>query len=179
MARPTANAKSRRARADMEASLKLVQTHIPFARRFAARKVCAADVDDVIQDSLLRVMNADCGAEILHPKSYFITIVKTVIIDQVRRETARHRRDHQQLMEVHHPVDPLCPSRTLAGKQSLAKVIARLDTLPARSREIILAIRLAGQSFKAVAEQHDVSLSTVEKDVARTLSKLSQALDDE
>ncbi len=157
------------------ASLSQIAPFIPLATRYAAKKIAAADVDDVIQDSLLRVMNSG-GGDVHHPKSYFFTVLRAVIVDRLRQETVRRRKDHCELTDSHHPIDPICPCRALEGKQSLQRVMARLDAMPARARDMVLAVRLEGLTFKDVAERHGVSLSTVEKQVATALSQLAEAM---
>jgi RNA polymerase sigma factor (sigma-70 family) len=149
---------------------------VPLATRYVARKIPAADVDDVIQESLLRVMNSSRDADVRHPKSYFFTVVKAVIVDRGRHEAVRHRKDHCEMNEAYHPVDPICPCRVLEAKQSLLRVMARLDAVPGRSRDMVLAVRLEGLTFREVAKRHNVSLSTVEKQVASVLAQLAEAM---
>ena len=148
--------------------------YLPVATRYAARKVPPNEVDDVVQDSLVRIMSYCLDAQVQHPKSYLIMVVRTVIVDRMRHDTSRHRKDHCELIETHHPVDTLCPCRILAGRQELQNVMDRLNAVPGRTREMLFAIRVEGSTFKATAERYGVSVSTVEKQVSRVLAYLAE-----
>ena len=147
--------------------------HLPIASRYAARKLRPDEVEDVIQDCLLRIMNHGDKAQILHPKSYLMMVVRAAIVDRLRHETARQRKNHCELVDANHPVDALSPCRILIGRQELRSLIDRLQTLPGRTRDMLLAIRVEGISFKAAADRYQVSVSTVEKQVASALAYLA------
>jgi RNA polymerase sigma factor (sigma-70 family) len=147
--------------------------HLPAVSRYAARKVRPNEVEDVIQDCLLRIMNHGDRTQILHPKSYLMMVARAAIVDRLRHETARQRKNHCELVEANHPVDALSPCRILIGRQELRSLIDRLQMLPERTRDMLLAIRVEGISFKAAADRYQVSVSTVEKQVASALAYLA------
>lgn len=151
--------------------------YLPIATRYAARKVPPNEVEDIVQDSLVRIMSYCLDPGVQHPKSYLIMVVRAVIVDRMRHDTTRHRRDHCELIEAYHPADSLCPCRILTGRQELQTVINRLDELPGRTRDMLLAIRIEGISFKAAAERYGVSVSTVEKQISRALAHLAESPD--
>jgi RNA polymerase sigma factor (sigma-70 family) len=147
--------------------------HLSAARRYAGRKVAANEVDDIVQDSLVRIMAAQSGAEIQYPKSYLIMVVQAVIVDHLRRDTRTRRKDHLELTDAAHPVDMICPCRIVMGRQELSRFTKELNALPTRTRDMLLAIRVEGLSFKATAERFNVCVSTVEKQVSRALARLA------
>lgn len=147
---------------------------IPVATRYAARKVSANEVDDIVHDSLLRILAARPGANIEHPKAYFMMVVKAVIVDHLRHDASTRRKDHCELTDCHHPVDSLNPCRIMMGRQELERFTARLNELPTRSREMLLAVRIEGLSLKAAADRFGVCVSTVEKQISRALARLSE-----
>ncbi|HEX4105805.1 MAG TPA: RNA polymerase sigma factor [Rhizomicrobium sp.] len=148
---------------------------VPVATRYAARKVPANEVDDIIHDSLVRIMAARSEAVIEHPKAYLMMVVKAVIVDHLRHDTSTRRKDHCELSDRHHPIDAINPCRIVMGRQELERFTARLDALPTRSRAMLLAVRVEGLSLKAAAERFDVCISTVEKQISRALARLSEA----
>jgi RNA polymerase sigma factor (sigma-70 family) len=147
--------------------------HLAAATRYAARKVRPDEVEDVIQDSLLRIVSHCREIKVHHPKSYLMMVVRTVIVDRMRYETTRRLNDHCELLDDYHPADVLCPCRILTGRQELESAIGRLNAMPKRAREMLLAVRIEGASFKATAERYKVSISTVEKQVAAALAFLA------
>jgi RNA polymerase sigma-70 factor (ECF subfamily) len=145
-------------------------------REFVARRVSANDVEDIVQESLVRVWRRDGDAPIEHPKSYLIRIANAVIIDRARREGTRRKKMHCGLEERHHPNDPLSPHRIVLGREQLGIFMRGFEQLPGRTREILMAIRMDGQSFKAVAQHFGISVSAVEKVVSGALRALSEHL---
>ena len=156
-----------------EESMRAFLPFIPAATRYAATKVAPHEVDDIVQDSLLRIMAAHTGADIRSPKSYFIRVVKAVIIDHFRHNVSRCRKDHCELVDRHHPVDTLNPCRVLIGRQELSRLTAKLSTLSPRTREMLIAIRVEGLSFREAAARFEVCHSTIEKQVSRAITCLS------
>lgn len=157
-------------------SLNRVWPFVPMLREFVARRVSANDVEDIVQESLVRVWRRDGDAPIEHPKSYLIRIANAVIIDRARREGTRRKKMHCGLEERHHPNDPLSPHRIVLGREQLGIFMRGFEQLPGRTREILMAIRMDGQSFKAVAQHFGISVSAVEKVVSGALRALSEHL---
>ena len=150
--------------------------HIPAVRRYAGRKIAASELDDVLQDSLMRILTVSSTAEILHPKSYLMMVVRTVIVDRLRHDARTLRSRHCELTELHHPADTLSPCDVLIARQDLTRFTEALNTLPPRAREMLLAVRLEGVALKTVAERFGVCVSTVEKQVAKALAQLAAGL---
>jgi len=147
--------------------------HLAAATRYVARKVRPDEVEDIIQDSLLRIVTHCREIQVHHPKSYLMMVVRTAIVDRKRYETTRRLSDHCELVDAYHPADILCPCRILTGRQELETAIERLNAMPKRTRDMLLAVRLEGASFKVTAERYKVSISTVEKQVASALAFLA------
>jgi RNA polymerase sigma factor (sigma-70 family) len=149
---------------------------LPLATRYAARKISANEVDDMVQESLLRILAARAGA-ITHPKAYLMMTLRAVIVDHLRHNTSTRRSDHCELTEAHHPVDVINPCRVLIAQQDFAQFKSRFEALPPRTREILFAVRVEGLTMKAAADRFGVCLSTVEKQVARALTQLADPAD--
>lgn len=157
-------------------SLQRIWPYLPLLRQVVTRRVPANDVEDIVQESLVRVWRREGEEPIENPRSYLIRIASAVIIDRARRERTRQLRMHCSLEERHHPNDPLSPHRIVLGREQLAIFVRAFQDLPSRTREIVVAIRMEGQSFKSVAERFGVSVSAVEKQVTNALRVLSTRL---
>jgi len=157
-------------------SLNRVWPFVPMLREFVGRRVSANDVEDIVQESLVRVWRRDGDGPIEHPKSYLLRIATAVIVDRSRRARTRRLKLHCGLEERHHPNDALSPHRILLGREQLTIFMRGFEQLPKRTRAIIIAIRMDGQSFKSVAERFGISVSAVEKQVTNALRVLSAQL---
>lgn len=149
---------------------------LPDLRRYLVRRVPAAELEDLIQDVLLRICRrGDVGA-IAHPKSYLYQAAHAAIVDRHRRDASRYTAFHCELTDAHHPVDELSPLRILLAREEICATEAALRALPERTREILIAMRVEGWSLKSLAARYDISTGAIEKHVTRGVRAVSAHL---
>lgn len=119
-----------------------------------------SDVDDILQESLARTLEADENKEIDHPKSYLFTVSRNIVFrDQERCAREVQWEIDEAILEANtSPID-----RELYYKQMLEVFWEALETLPQSHRRAILLRRIYGLSHKQVAKKMGLSVSTVEK----------------
>ena len=157
--------------------LTLIFPHVPSVRRYLQARVPAGDVDDVLQDVLLRIFRRVERTAIERPKCYLFQAAQATLIDRHRRQSTRKAVFHCELMEEMHPVDELHPLHILIARDEFRIVEGVLDKLPERTREIIIAVRVEGVSLKALASKYDISTSAIEKHVTKALKALEKTRD--
>lgn len=153
----------------------LIVPYIPLLRRYLQVRVPEDDVDDVLQDVMLRVIRRDDRTEIERPKCYLFQVAQATLIDRHRRQSARKAFLHCELMEEMHPVDELHPLHILIARDEFRTLAGALSGLPERTREIIIAVRIGGESLKALASKYEVSTSAIEKHVTKALRVLEKS----
>lgn len=129
------------------------------------------DVDDVVQESYLRIWRTRAATPIASAKAFLFTVARHLALDLVRRE----RRS------------PLVPVRELDGlfvvdespdaheaaalAQNTALLVDAIDALPSRCREIFLLCHVEGLAQKEVAARLGLSENTVAVQSARGLHR--------
>lgn len=141
----------------------------PVLRRVvAARLHEPQSVDDVVQETLIRVMAArsrlDTGALV----PYAIVTARNLIAGQ-RRQTERSRRHQHQLIDLRPPAAP--EDEVLQGEDADA-VAAALGELTPRERDAILAHELEGVETSSLAEVWGTSPAAVAAQLHRARAKL-------
>ena len=63
-------------------------------------------------------------------------------------------------------------SRIEAARRSLGALVARLQELPERTREIFILYRIENVPRRDIAQAYELSISTVEKEIARATAHL-------
>ncbi|WP_184720746.1 RNA polymerase sigma factor [Caulobacter sp.] len=151
----------------------------PALRAFFSRRAHAADVEDLVQEVLLRIQKRQPGAVVSNVEGYLFEVAANVLIDRGRRDKTRRRSDHCELQEIHHPVDDMSPERVLQGRERMARAMAALNELPERTRRVFILVRFEEMSYKLVAQRLGVSVSAVEKHVMKALKHLHERLRDQ
>lgn len=148
---------------------------VPTLKAFFRHKAHGDDVEDLIQEVLIRMHGRDI-AGIENFESYLIRVARNVLRDRYRRDYVRRRADHCELVEEDHPADDMSPERILFGREQLQSALAALGELPDRSRQIIVLLRWEGLSYKEVADLFDISVSAVQNHVTRSMRYLMTRL---
>lgn len=152
--------------------------YVPELKSYLSKRLDRGEIDDVVQDVMLRLHTRDARWDIRFPKRYFYQVVRSTLVDLYRRNRSRCVQHHCELSPETHPRDELSPIRILEAREEVRAARAALDLLPQRTRDIFLAVRLEGQSLKQVAARHGISTSAVEKHITRALNVLSVKLHD-
>jgi len=77
----------------------------------------------------------------------------------------------------HNLVDEIEPERVLAGKDELRSVLLALESLSERTRDIFIAYRVDGFRRREIAENFGISVSAVEKHLAKAMACISLHLE--
>jgi RNA polymerase sigma-70 factor (ECF subfamily) len=134
------------------------------------------EAEDLIQEAFLRVkIYCDQGGEVKVPEAF---LVRTVL------NLARDARalEHRELY-VKEPVETLviadaaaAPDEVLAAEDRLKELERTLDAINPRTREVFFMHRVDGLSYAQIADHFDVSVSAIEKHIARAMAALGRKL---
>ena len=151
-------------------------SYMPALRAFFSRRAPSSDVEDLVQEVLLRIQKRRPAPVVRNVEGYLFEVAANVLVDRGRRDRTRRRSDHCELTEIHHPVDELSPERVLQAREQMAMAIAALNELPERTRQVFVLVRFEEMSYKLVARHFGISVSAVEKHVMKALRCLEQRL---
>lgn len=136
--------------------------------------------EDLIQEAFLKMQEyCEKGGRVRQPEAF---LVRTVL-----RLASNARRDEHRNLYVEDNVEQLAlvidanptPDEVLAGEQCLERMRDALDAASSRTRDIFFMHRLDGLSYAQIAQTLRVSLSAVEKHMARALAILADVNDQE
>ncbi len=135
-------------------------------RLLASRGRSADDIDDLMQEAFLRLQEYSRARTVQNTEAFLVRTVLNLSAQQ-RRAARPHQSitDDPQILAIMDPT-PI-PDEVYAAQQRLLRVKAGLARLSARTRETFLMHRLEGMSYVQIAENLGVSVSMVEKYIAR------------
>ena len=131
----------------------------------------ACDAADVAHDTFVRILSARNALQILEPRDYLATVARGLVIDRYRRraievaylETLATRPEATEISEEDKAVII----------ETLLAVDKALAGLGARARQIFMLSQVDGLTYQQIADQLQVSLTTVKKHMIRALTECS------
>jgi len=130
------------------------------------------EAEDLLQDTFLRVSQRAAPDEVAHFEGYLYRTAESVLADRYRRRSVRRADAHIVLEPDEHRAEDADALRALLARERLRAVSASLMALPDRTRAVFVLRRLEGLRYSEIATRLKVSLSTVEKDMARAIDHL-------
>jgi RNA polymerase sigma-70 factor (ECF subfamily) len=134
------------------------------------------DVDDVVQESFLRIWRARAMAPIASARGFLFRIARNLALDLVRRERISPIVAVTDLAALSVVEDRPDAAEKAAANQELMLLAAAIDALPARCREIVILRKLQGVPQKAIAAQLGLSEQTVQVQVLRGVKRCEKFL---
>jgi RNA polymerase sigma-70 factor (ECF subfamily) len=146
------------------------------ARRTVLRRGAPADeADDIVQEAFARLEAYTRAHEVRSKEAFLITAAANIVQDRRRRQMRSPFEGTADASEVADR-QPL-PDEVLRARERLRRAAAGLEQLAPDSRRMLLAHRLDGMTFPAIADQEGLTVAVVEKRVARAMHFLTRWMD--
>ncbi|EJN32557.1 RNA polymerase sigma factor, sigma-70 family [Pseudomonas sp. GM84] len=124
----------------------------------------ACDAADLAHDTFVRLLGRNATAGLgSEPRALLTHIAKGLLVDRWRRQDV----ERAYLEAIAHLPEPEAPSPETRWLilETLYRVDAMLREMPARVRQVFLLSQLDGLTYGEIAEQLNVSLITVKRDM--------------
>lgn len=143
-------------------------------RSIMKMSVAQQDVDDILQETFIRVLNSDAKQEIKSPKGYLFVVSRNLVLKKLMQQSKEmHTELDDALTEID---DDNTVEKELHQKLKFERFSKVLSSLPEKNRRAILLRKLYCLSHKEIAKKMDVSVSSVEKYIANGLKQCKQSL---
>lgn len=142
--------------------------------RFLGRRVRAAvDIEDLAQETYLRLLRSPSLSEVRNPEAYLIRVASNVVAewrqDQIRGESPK-AVDEDLLVEERTPADE-------AERHALQRRLHQaLSTFSPRTRAVLLLRLRDGYARKEIAQALAMTERQVKRHLARGYDRLRQML---
>lgn len=144
---------------------------------FAKRLPAEADADDYVQEVFLRLSARENVSKLDRPEGYIFQTAANLLRDRARRVMRSSANKHEHFVEDAHGHEEISPERVLMGKQDVDAFAEALAALPARTRTVFLLRRLEKMRYGEIARRLGISVSAVEKHMAKAVKRLEDCLD--
>jgi RNA polymerase sigma factor (sigma-70 family) len=151
----------------------VVRTYSSALRRYFQRRVFqSADIDDLVQEVFLRLARRNDLSDVSYIEGYLFEIAANILRDRTRQSITRMVNAHQELDPGHSDPKAFSPERILIGRGAVQRLVTALQELPERARVVFILRQFEELRTADVAKRLDISVSTVEKDLAHAIAHL-------
>lgn len=169
--------KNARGRGDADGADYLTQLRDRVRRKIARLTRYDQDTEDLVQEAFLRLRVFEAGHAVQSAEGFLVRAARNLAIDNHRRVRRAPIAD-QSIDEMEIRDMGAGPDEVFEARERLQRLMAGLDALSPRSRTILLAMRLEGLTQAQVARQEGISVSAVEKHIARAMVFLIDWMED-
>jgi len=138
------------------------------------------EAEDLTQETFVRLIGSSSFENAEEARAFVFRVASNLLRDRARSSTRLRRFPTLPLdamgADEFEPklVEDIDPERVLIARESLTEVLACLDELGERTKNIFILFRLEGMRQKGIAAIYGVSLSTVEKHVMAAVLHLAK-----
>ena len=125
------------------------------------------DAEDLVQEAWVRLASYERQKTVAEPEAFLMRAALNLSTDSYR---ASRVRGEQVLLEDAVLIDASPGAEAvLLARERMTRLSECLSRLDARTRDIFLAQRVDGMSYQEIARQHRLSVSAVEKHIAKAM----------
>ena len=134
-------------------------------------------MDDVVSESLIRAYQVSDFDRIKHGRAFLFTITRHLLID-IARQRSVVSFDLVANIESHSIKEHSVPSpEVIIEAQDELRLLQRVvEALPPRCREVFILRRVEGLAIVEIAGRLQLSVSTVEKHLAKSIALVAQGM---
>jgi RNA polymerase sigma factor (sigma-70 family) len=149
---------------------------LPGVRRFFRRRVTASDADDLTQEVYLHMRARARSTAIKNLRGYLLTVAANVFNEKARGDRVRRKATHVAFEDAGHSAEQNTPEHIVLQRDQIKVMLAVIQELPTRTRDVFLLHRFDGMTYHAIAHKMGMSSSGVEKHIMKALRHLTQRL---
>jgi RNA polymerase sigma factor (sigma-70 family) len=165
---------------EQEALKALASQFGPVLLHFFQRRVRdRSEAEDLTQEVFIRLLRRGDIAALEDIRGYLFETASSVLTDRARKRRSHHSDDHESFDPAVHGNEGFPSDHVLIGEETLTRATRALMELPERARTIFVLRRLEGLRYQDIAQRLGISLSLVEKQMARAVAYLTQRMNDE
>lgn len=144
--------------------------------RMVSRLVPPKEVEDIVQETYVRLCTLEQPKSIAEPKSFLYRTAKNLAFDHLKRAETRLSDELEDSLDglVDGRFDEFSADNTyqnVASDQEFAHFCDAVRQLPGSSRKVFVLKKVYGYSQKEIAKMMNISESTVEKHIAQGMKR--------
>ena len=136
------------------------------------------DVEDALQETLLRSWESEKTQDIHFPKSFLFKVARNIALSEIARK-ARQLTDYVGDMDELNVIDnELSLENSIELDEKLRSLSSVIESLPPRCQRVLIMRKVFGFSHKEIARRLSISTRTVEQHLTKGLKRCQDSLPD-
>lgn len=132
--------------------------------------------EDFVQDAYVRMLEYGQRHEVRNPDSFVLHAARNLVITAHRRKKRHSAALADCAVKVILQLASAPQDEVIAARESLAIAQRAIDNLSPRARTVFVMHRIDGMTYSEIARALAISVSAVEKNMARALTALTLEL---
>ena len=151
----------------------------PLVRFFEKRIGRQSETEDLVQEVFMRLADGERVESVEHMEAYLFKTASNLLRDRQRRLSARASEAHEPYEDEVHGLtsDGQTPERALANAEAIQQVVAALQELPERTRNVWVLYHVDDLPHATIASRLGIAISTIEKHLHRANVHLLKRID--
>ncbi len=156
----------------------VILPHEPALRRLVRRMAATpdVDVDDIVAEALLRAFTVTDFARIDRGRTFLFTIARNLLTDIARRRAVVPFEVMASLDELETADTHPSAEAVVSARDELHRLQRVVEGLPPQCRRVFSLRRIEELSLAEIAGELGLSVSTVEKHLAKAMGLLTRAM---
>lgn len=151
--------------------------HEPSLRAWLARRrVAGLEIDDIVQEAYARLAAVENIDGVRNPRAYLLQTAHSVICSHLRRSQVVSIRAVEDAELWRFESQEASPERQISDRDELQRIAELVATFPKKVAAVFLLRRVEGLSQRDTARRLNVSESTVEKHMAKSIRLFMDAV---
>jgi RNA polymerase sigma factor (sigma-70 family) len=143
-------------------------------QRLVRRGTRPHDAEDIVHEAVVRLCVAQRKEHVRNPAAFLTDVVRKVSIERWRSAQRSQRLFVDEPIEEIDVIDPSPqPEECLQAEQRLERLSRGLGTLSLRARDILFLHRLQGLTCQEISVRLGISVSAIEKHIARSMAAIA------
>lgn len=154
----------------------LYRAQAPRLLRFFSRRADRQDVGDLVQESFVRFAGATTSPDNApdHPEAYLSQIATNLLRNRARAAYQQSISRHVSTDDILLPANDAIAS--IEARDMLNRLDAAMAKLSPKTREIFMAHRLDGLTYKLIGEKTGLSVKGVEWHMSKAIAHIARVL---
>ncbi|KZX58209.1 hypothetical protein A3709_01705 [Halioglobus sp. HI00S01] len=161
----------------------LVTEHgVPLEKYLARKLGNPEDAAELAQEAFIRLHRLEKPETLDNSRAFLYQVATNLAVDQLRRRQLHYKylKSEKGIVEDGELQDPnaagVSPEQIISAREKLAAIEGAVEELPFKVKQAFLLHRQSGMPYSAIAEQLQVSVSSVEKYILQALKHCRRRL---